>query len=169
MEKRLASLVIEGLKRAHVKFVIALPDSLLRGVYEAAEQDPDIRYVPVTHEGEGACVAAGTWIVGARSVLVMENSGVRSACEALGRLGLANGIPVTMLMGYRGDLGEPYHWGIDHGLTMEPLLKAMEIPYWIIDREEQIIPAVTRAVIHGVSSLYHSAVIFRSPLVVGDK
>jgi sulfopyruvate decarboxylase subunit alpha len=66
-------------------------------------------------------------------------------------------------------LGEPYHWGIDHGITMEPLLKAMEIPYWIIDREEQIIPAVTRAVIHGVSSLYHSAVIFRSPLVVGDK
>ena len=48
---------------------------------------------------------------------------------------------------------------------MEPLLKALRVPYWIVDRDEQIIPAVTRAVIHGVSSLYHTAVIFRTPLV----
>lgn len=59
----------------------------------------------MTNEGEGASIAAGAWIAGGRSVLVMENSGLRAACEALARLGLVNGIPVTMLMGYRGDLG----------------------------------------------------------------
>jgi sulfopyruvate decarboxylase subunit alpha len=153
------------LKRAHVRFVVGLPDSLLAGVYVAADKDPAIKYVSVTNEGEGAALAAGAWIAGGRSVLVMENSGLRAACEALARLGLVNGIPVTMLMGYRGDLGEPFHWGVNHGMTMEPLLKALRVPYWIVDREEQIIPAVTRAVIHGISSLYHAAVIFRSPLV----
>jgi sulfopyruvate decarboxylase subunit alpha len=165
MEPRYASLVIEGLKRAHVRFVVGLPDSLLAGLYVAADKDPDLKYVSVTNEGEGASIAAGAWIAGGRSVLVMENSGLRAACEALARLGLVNGIPVTMLMGYRGDLGEPYHWGVNHGITMEPLLKALRVPYWIVDRDEQIIPAVTRAVIHGVSSLYHTAVIFRTPLV----
>jgi sulfopyruvate decarboxylase subunit alpha len=165
MEPRYASLVIEGLKRAHVRFVVGLPDSLLAGLYVAADKDPDLKYVSVTNEGEGASIAAGAWIACGRSVLVMENSGLRAACEALARLGLVNGIPVTMLMGYRGDLGEPYHWGVNHGITMEPLLKALRVPYWIIDRDEQIIPAVTRAVIHGVSSLYHTAVIFRTPLV----
>ena len=168
MDQRLASLVMEGLKRARVRFVIALPDSLLAGVYQAAAEDPDIRYVPVTNEAEGASVAAGTWVAGARSVLVMENSGLRAACEALARLGLVNGIPVTMLMGYRGDLGERFFWGVNHGITMEPFLQMMRIPYWIIDREEQIVPTVARAVIHGVSSLYHSAVVFRAPLV-GDE
>jgi len=165
MEPRLASLVIEGLKRAHVKFVVGLPDSMLAGVYVAAAKDPEIRYVAVTNEAEGASVAAGAWITGGRSVLVMENSGLRAACEALSRLGLVNGIPVTMLMGYRGDLGERFHWGVNHGITMEPILKALRIPYWIIDREEQIVPALNRAVIHGISSLYHNAVIFRTPLV----
>ena len=49
---------------------------------------------------------------------------------------------------------------------MEPILKALRIPYWIIDREEQIVPALNRAVIHGISSLYlYNAVIFRTPLV----
>ncbi|MBI2351580.1 MAG: sulfopyruvate decarboxylase [Deltaproteobacteria bacterium] len=165
MEPRLASLVIEGLKRAHVRFVVGLPDSMLAGVYVAAEKDHDIKYIQVTNEAEGASVAAGAWMAGGRSVLVMENSGLRAACEALARLGLVNGVPVTMLMGYRGDLGERFHWGVNHGMTMEPLLKALRIPYWIIDRKKQIIPAVTRAVIHGVSSLYHTAVVFRTPLV----
>ena len=32
MEPRLAALVIEGLKRAHVRFVVGLPDSMLAGV-----------------------------------------------------------------------------------------------------------------------------------------
>ena len=134
MEPRLAALVIEGLKRAHVRFVVGLPDSMLAGVYVAAAKDPDIKYVAVTNEAEGASVAAGAWITGGRSVLVMENSGLRAACEALARLGLVNGIPVTMLMGYRGDLGERFHWGVNHGMTMEPILKALRIPYWIIDR-----------------------------------
>ena len=169
MEPRLASLVIEGLKRAHVRFVVGLPDSMLAGVYVAAAEEPDIKYVAVTNEAEGASVAAGAWITGGRSVLVMENSGLRAACEALARLGLVNGLPVTMLMGYRGDLGEPFHWGVNHGMTMEPLLQALRIPYWIIDREKQIIPAIKRAVIHGVSSLYHTAVVLRAPLVNESK
>jgi sulfopyruvate decarboxylase subunit alpha len=165
MEPRLASLVIEGLKSAHVRFVVGLPDSMLSGVYVAAERDPEIKYVAVTNEAEGASIAAGAWITGGRSVLVMENSGLRASCEALARLGLVNGVPVTMLMGYRGDLGEPFHWGVNHGMTMEPLLGALRIPYWIVDREEQIVPTIRQAVIHGISSLYHSAVIFRTPLV----
>jgi sulfopyruvate decarboxylase subunit alpha len=165
MEPRLASLVIKGLKSAHVRFVVGLPDSMLSGVYVAAERDPEIKYVAVTNEAEGASIAAGAWITGGRSVLVMENSGLRASCEALARLGLVNGVPVTMLMGYRGDLGEPFHWGVNHGMTMEPLLGALRIPYWIVDREEQIVPTIRQAVIHGISSLYHSAVIFRTPLV----
>ena len=165
MEQRLAAVFMEALKRAHVRFVVGLPDSMLSGVYAAAAREPGIKYVAVTNEAEGASVAAGAWITGGRSVLVMENSGLRAACEALARLGLVNGIPVTMLMGYRGDLGERFHWGVNHGMTMEPLLNALRIPYWIINQEEEIIPAVTRAVVHGVSSLYHTAVVFRTPLV----
>jgi sulfopyruvate decarboxylase subunit alpha len=144
-----------------------LPDSLLKGVYEAAAKDPDIRYIPVTNEAEGAAVAAGSWAGGKRSVLVMENSGLRVACEALARLGLVNALPVTMLMGFRGDVGERIHWGINHGITMEPMLQALRIPYLMIDGEEDIVTHVVRSVVHAASTNYHTALIFRSPLVGG--
>ena len=167
MQPRLAGLVLEGLKRAHVRVVVALPDTLLKGVYEAAAKDPELRYIPVTNEAEGAAVAAGAWAGGKRSVLVMENSGLRAACEALARLGLANALPVAMLMGYRGDVGEPFHWGLNHGITMEPLLHALRIPYLMIEREEDIVSGIGRGVVHAVNSQYHSAIVFRHPLVGG--
>lgn len=160
-----ASLTIEGLKRARVGLVAALPDSHLQQVYAAVARDPDLRYVAVANEAEGAAVAAGAWAGGTRSVLIMENSGVRSACEALARLGLVVGVPVTMLMGYRGDIGEQAVYGINHGVTMEPLLRAMRIPYLMISDRKEIIPSIGRAVVHTTTSLYHTAIVFRKPLV----
>jgi sulfopyruvate decarboxylase subunit alpha len=165
VDATVAALVLEGLKRARVGLVVGLPDSLLNHLYKAAEDASEPRYVQVGNEAEGAAVAAGAWMVGMSSVLIMENSGLRSACEALARLGLASGVPVTMLMGYRGDVGERFVYGINHGITMEPLLKAMRIPHLMIDREEDVVPAVIRGVTHAVSSLYHVAVILRDPLV----
>lgn len=168
MEARLAKLVLDGLKAAHVRVVVALPDTMLKGVYAAAARDPDLRYIPVTNEGEGASVAAGAWAGGHRAALVMENSGLRMACEALARLGVMHAIPVPMLMPYRGDVGERQHWGVNHGVTMEPLLEALRIPYLIVDREDAIVSSVRRTVVHAVNSQYHAAVVFRYPLVGED-
>jgi sulfopyruvate decarboxylase subunit alpha len=165
MQPHLAGLVLKGLKEAQVRVVVALPDTLLKGVYQAAAKDPELRYIPVTNEAEGAAIAAGAYAGGKRSVLVMENSGLRASCEALARIGLVNAFPVVMLMGYRGDVGERFHWGLNHGITMEPLLQAMRIPYLLVEREDDIVSSVGRAVIHAVNSQYHSAVVFRHPLV----
>src|SRR4051812_21236272 len=128
MDAHFAKLVVAGLKQARVRVVAALPDSLLKGVYDALAKDPDFRYISVTNESEGAAIAAGAWAAGQRAVLVMENSGVRMAAEALARLGFTHGLPVTMLMGYRGDVGEGIYWGHNHGVTMEPMFRALRIP-----------------------------------------
>jgi sulfopyruvate decarboxylase subunit alpha len=165
MSPATASRAVAALKGAGVEVVAGLPDSLLGEVYRQVEADPALRYVRVGHEAEGAAIAAGAWIAGARSALIMENSGLRSSCEALARLGLASGIPVTMLMPYRGDVGERMVYGINHGLTMEPLLQALRIPHLFVDDEDDIEPSIRRAVTHAVTSLYHVAVIFRDPLV----
>jgi sulfopyruvate decarboxylase subunit alpha len=165
MQARLAQLVLKGLKQARVRVVTALPDTLLKGVYDAVARDPDFRYVPVTNEGEGAAIAAGAWAAGQRAVLVMENSGLRVASEMLARLGFTHEIPVPMLMGYRGDVGEGIYWGVNHGITMEPMLNALRIPYLMVEREELIVSSIVRSVIHAVNSQHHCAVVFRHPLV----
>ena len=120
MKQSSVDAVIRGLKKAGVSVVCYLPDSLFKELYPALDADPDIRTIRVTNEGEGAAICGGVFLSGKRAALVMENSGLRASVEPLARMGLGAGIPVVMLMSYRGELGENNWWAIPHGITMEP-------------------------------------------------
>jgi sulfopyruvate decarboxylase subunit alpha len=157
--------VIAGLKRAGVSVVCYLPDSLLKELYPALDADPDIRTIRVTNEGEGAAICGGIWLSGKRAALVMENSGLRAAIEPLARMGLGAGIPVVMVMSYRGALGENNWWAIPHGMTMEPLLQAMRIPYRIVEEEARVGQAIVDAFAWSYAAYYHAAVVLSGSVV----
>ncbi|NVO12665.1 MAG: sulfopyruvate decarboxylase [Rhodoplanes sp.] len=157
--------VIAGLKAAGVSVVCYLPDSLFKELYPALDADPDIRTIRVTNEGEGAAICGGVFLSGKRAALVMENSGLRAAIEPLARMGMGAGIPVIMLMSYRGDLGENNWWAVPHGMTMEPLLEAMRIPYRVIDEAAKVKRAIEDAVTWSYAAYYHSAVALTGELV----
>ena len=165
MRKEAVEAVIRGLKGAGVSTVCYLPDSLLRELYPALDADPDIRTIRVTNEGEGAAICGGIFLSGKRAALVMENSGLRASVEPLSRMGLGAGIPVIMLMSHRGDLGENNWWAIPHGITMEPVLNALRIPYRIVDEEERIERAITDAYEWSYTAYYHSAVVLGGEIV----
>jgi sulfopyruvate decarboxylase subunit alpha len=151
--------VISGLKRAGVSVVCYLPDSLFKELYPALDADPGLRTVRVTNEGEGAAICGGVFLSGQRAALVMENSGVRAAAEHLARLGLGAGIPVIMLMSYRGELGENNWWAVPHGITMGPVLDALRVPYRVVREEADIERAVTDAYHWSYAAYQHSAVV----------
>jgi sulfopyruvate decarboxylase subunit alpha len=157
--------VIGGLKRAGVSVVCYLPDSLLAELYPALDADPDIRTVRVTNEGEGAAICGGVFLSGKRAALIMENSGLRAATEHLARLGLGAGIPVIMVMSYRGELGENNWWAIPHGITMEPILDALRIPYRIVRDAGQVERAITDAFDWSYAAYQHSAIALGGELV----
>jgi sulfopyruvate decarboxylase subunit alpha len=157
--------VIMGLKAAGVSIACYLPDSLMKELYPALDRDPDIRTIRVTNEGEGAAICGGVWLSGKRAVLVMENSGLRASIEPLARMGMGAGIPVVMIMSYRGDLGENNWWAIPHGMTMEPLLKAMQVPYRVVDREDDIKQAIHDAFTWAHTAYYHAAVVLAGSVV----
>ncbi len=165
MRQTAVDAVIGGLKRAGVSVVCYLPDSLFKELYPALDADPDLRTVRVTNEGEGAAICGGVFLSGQRAALVMENSGVRAAAEPLARLGLGAGIPVIMLMSYRGELGENNWWAIPHGITMEPVLDALRTPYRIVRDEAQVERAITDAYAWSYAAYHHSAVILGGELV----
>lgn len=157
--------VIRGLKGAGVSVACYLPDSLFKPLYPALDADPDIRTIPVTNEGEGAAICGGVFLSGKRAVLVMENSGLRASVEPLARMGLGAGIPVVMLMSYRGELGENNWWAIPHGITMEPVLQALRVPYSIVREEEAIERAIADAYASAYASYYHTAVVLGGSIV----
>lgn len=150
--------VLRGLRRAGVSVACYLPDSLFRGLYPALDAAEGIRTIRVTNEGEGAAICGGVFLSGRRAVLVMENSGLRASVEPLARMGLGAGIPVVMLMSYRGELGENNWWAIPHGITMEPVLNALRVPYRVVREVAGIEQAIVDAYAWSYAAYYHSAV-----------
>lgn len=144
--------VVEGLREAGIRLVTAVPESLLKDVYRRLPSDPDIRYIPVTNEAEMPGIMAGAYLGGTRGVMIMENSGLRQACEPLSRLAYVHHMPLVFIMGFRGDFGERNWWGHNHAQTMEPMLNALRFPYRVIRRIEDIKSHIKRAWLHADSS-----------------
>lgn len=155
-----AELMVEGLKEAGVTIVTALPDSLFRSFYRLASEDPAIRYVPVSNEADMPGIAAGAYLGGKRAVMVMENSGIRQACEPIARFAFSSHMPLVMLMPFRGDIGEYNHWGHAHAQTMEPILNALRIPFRVLRQLNEIKGHIKRAVRHADTSQWPVALIF---------
>jgi len=150
---------LAGLREARVSVACFLPESLMKELYPALMSAGDIRAIPVTNEGEGAAICAGVYLSGKRAVLAMENSGIRAAAEPLARLSFGARIPVVMIMSYRGDIGEPNWWAVPHGITMEPMLNALRIPYLVVRKVEEIRETIVKAYTIAYASMNHYAVI----------
>ncbi len=159
MKENAAKLLVQEMKAAGIKLLTCLPDGGLKQIYFLCKDDPDFEFVPVTNEGEGVAIAAGAWLGGKRALMFMENSGLREASEVLSRLSIGIDIPVLLLMSYRGSIGEGNWWGETHGVIMERMLKALRIPYLILEREDEIEGSLQRAVRSMDSSKHHVAIV----------
>jgi sulfopyruvate decarboxylase subunit alpha len=61
--------------------------------------------------------------------------------------------------------GENNGWAIPHGMTMEPLLQAMRIPYRIVEEASAIRRAVAECYAWSYASYYHSALVLGGSVV----
>ena len=155
-----ARIFFEGLKEANVSIVAALPESLLGSVFRLLRQQNEIRYVQVSNEAEAPGICAGAYFAGKKAVMIIENSGLRQACEPIARFSLVHHIPIVMIMSFRGELGERNWWGHNHAQTMEPILNALRIPYRFVREHKEIKPSIKRALAHADSSQWPVALAF---------
>jgi len=159
---------LAGLKEAGVDFVAGLPDGWQRNLQELIEADPAVRFVPVCNEGVGFSICAGAWLGGRKVALSMENSGLRVAAEYIARISLGCGVPVVLLLSYRGDLGETEHWGVPHGIVAEPLLRALRIPYHVVQHRGDLRAAIKRAFRLAEAQLHPAAVLISGTCIWED-
>lgn len=128
------------LVEAGVSFFVGVPDSLLKEFCAFADVSlPRMRHVIAVNEGTAVAIAVGTYLVTRELPLVyFQNSGLGNATNPL--LSLADpevyGIPVLLLIGWRGEPGvpdEPQH--AKQGLVTPAMLDAMGIPYGVLNGE----------------------------------
>jgi sulfopyruvate decarboxylase subunit alpha len=150
--KPYAQAFMDGLRAANVKIAGALPESHLKSIYVALGEADDITYVRVSNEADLPGLITGAYLGGVRALMISENSGLRQACEPISRLAYSHHMPLVMVVGYRGDFGEGNWWGHNHAQVMTPLLNALRIPFWVIDRVDMLAGAIEKAFVHADAS-----------------
>ena len=136
--------VFAALKAADIRQVGFVPDAGHARLIELVEADPAIRAVSLTTEEEGIALAAGAWLGGQRTALLMQSSGVGNC---INMLSLTKGarFPFLCLVSMRGDFGEGNPWQFPMGQAVQPLLEAMDVIVLRADTPADVIPTVSAA------------------------
>src|SRR5215468_2702537 len=94
--------IFEVLQAHDVRQVYHVPDAGHSRLIERCQRSNAMRTVPLTTEEEGIALAAGAWLGGQRSVLLMQSSGVGNTINMLSLIRACR-FPMLMLITMRGE------------------------------------------------------------------
>jgi phosphonopyruvate decarboxylase len=149
-----------------VEFFTGVPDSLLKDICAyISDNTPKEHHIIASNEGASVGLAVGNYLATGKLPLVyMQNSGFGNTVNPL--LSIADddvyGIPLLLLVGWRGEPGvkdEPQH--VKQGKISEELLRAMKIPYQILDASSDIESVLNKAVFEAMTQKKPYALLVR--------
>lgn len=118
--------VHQELKSAAVRVVGYVPDAGHKRLIELCQADTGMRAVPLTTEEEGVGLAAGAWLGGEKTVLLMQSSGVGNLINVLGMVKVCR-LPLVILVTMRGEQGEFNTWQVPMGENTARVLETMGV------------------------------------------
>jgi len=130
-----------ALKDAGVRLVAYVPDAGHSRLIELCHADRAQRAVVLSTEEEGIGIAAGAWLGGLRSALLMQSSGVGNCINALGMVAECR-FPLLMIVTMRGEAGETNPWQVPMGRATPAVLEALGVEVSAAARAAQVAPAV---------------------------
>ena len=142
---RNSRVIFEALKATGIRLISALPETWLVHLVQMAEDDPDMTLVRLNKEEEGVGISAGAHLAGNKSAMLLQNHGFLVSINGVVSLAQLYRIPLLMLMTYRGEMGERDPWHSQGGLSTEPVLQALGIPYRRLSNPDTVHKEITDA------------------------
>jgi sulfopyruvate decarboxylase alpha subunit len=155
------------LAAAKVRIVGYVPDAGHKRLIELCQADESMRSVVLSTEEEGVGLAAGAWLGGERSVLLMQSSGVGNVINVLGTVKECR-FPLVSLVTMRGEEGEFNPWQVPMGQATRAVFEAMGTVVHRPDNADDIAPAVNAALRLAYNS-YASVAVLIPQCVIGIK
>ena len=145
--------VYEALKECGVRLLSVLPETWLVHLVSLAEADPEMTLVRLAKEEEGVGVSVGCHLAGVRSAMLMQNHGFLASVNGIVSLAQLYRVPLLMLVSYRGTFGEEHPWQTEGGAVTEDVLRALRIPYILLEDPAHVAPRLRQAQALAESSL----------------
>lgn len=134
----------QALGKAGVRIVGYVPDAGHKRLIELCEADAAMRAVVLTTEEEGIGLAAGAWLGGGRTALLMQSSGVGNLINVLGMVKVCR-FPLVIIVTMRGEQGEFNPWQVPMGEATASALEAMGVSVRQAPAPESVAPHVAKA------------------------
>ncbi len=129
-------------KQYAIKTVGYVPDAGLTDLIDACDADNDIRAVVMTTEEEGIGLAAGAWLGGNKTALLMQSSGVGNTVNAIASIISACQFPLFMIVTMRGQFGESNPWQIPMGQAVAPVLRSLGVQVFEVETTQDATDAI---------------------------
>jgi len=155
------------LAAARIRLVGYVPDAGHKRLIELCQSDKSMRAVVLSTEEEGIGLAAGAWLGGERSALLMQSSGVGNVINALGTIKECR-FPLVTIVTMRGEEGEFNPWQVPMGQAKRTVLEAMGTVVHRPGTAEEIAPTVNAALRLAYNS-YASVAVLIPQRVIGIK
>lgn len=134
----------ETLKVAGVSHMSYVPDAGHSTLINLFNQDPEVVTNVLTTEEEGVAIAAGSWLGGKRSVLLMQSSGVGNCINMLS-LPVQARFPFLTLVTMRGEWAEFNPWQVPMGQATQRALEAIGVTVLRAETGADLIETVGQA------------------------
>lgn len=131
------SSIIDALRNAQVRTVVALPDIVTcAGLLWPLHESADFSLIPVCKEDEGVSICAGLAYCEHRAVLLIQHTGFLDSINSIRAIAVEYQLPIVMLVGLQGmetdgrDPSESDHVGIR---SLKPICDAMDLNIDVLD------------------------------------
>jgi sulfopyruvate decarboxylase alpha subunit len=132
------------LKEGQVKQMAYVPDAGHTALINLFQADPDVISTVLTTEEEGVAIAAGAWLGGQRSVLLMQSSGVGNCINMLSLPAIGR-FPLLILVTMRGEWAEFNPWQVPMSRATQPSLEAIGMKVMRAETANDLIETVQAA------------------------
>jgi sulfopyruvate decarboxylase alpha subunit len=156
--------VFEILQEFGVRQVAYVPDAGHAQLIARAHAEPAMTPVVLTTEEEGVALAAGAALGGARSVLLMQSSGVGNCVNMLSLIRLC-GFPFLTLVTMRGEWGEFNPWQVPMGSATPDALRLAGVQVLRADASAEAADVVRAAAVMAYEAATATAVLLSQRLI----
>lgn len=136
--------VYDVLKAHDITQISYVPDAGHIILIDKSIADPDVHSIALTTEEEGVALAAGANLGDAKSVLLMQSSGVGNCINFLSLM-KGGKFPLLTIISMRGEFGEGNPWQMPMGQAVRPVLDAMGVICMDVTEPEEAAPTVDAA------------------------
>ncbi len=128
--------VVEILKNNSIDIAVTLPCDRIKALLPQISRS--IKTIPLTREENGVGICAGAYLGGKRPVMVIQSTGIGNMINALLSLNLTYGIPLPVLVSWRGIYKESIEAQVLSGKRMPAILDAAGVKFTKIESRDEL-------------------------------